>query len=515
VLAVDQVQCPVAPCLKFGGGPEVVRQYFGRPALSSAGALSLSQPSGWIPKPKVDSRRRLGHYERNRRLGISAESPRGRRMERHMSTESAPKDKQIVDQDGCPVLHGFNPLDRDVVHFDPDDWYAAARSEVPLFWEPEQGEWIVVSHNTLEEILPDTEHYSSVGAFQFPPPPPDLADEVPDGLWAMEVGNPGMKDPPEHTRLRRLFAPAFSVKAAVLMTDQIREITDELIDDIIDNGEADLAPEFCNRFPVQVICTIVGAPREDSPQLFAWAMELLEAFSNPTLDEAGLRRIAESQITFEKYITALVEDRRENPREDDFVTKLLTAGADDGTRMMTDREVVGAVIASVFAGSDTTAHSLGLIIRLLLEDRSRWEELLGDRARLDDFREEGLRLGNPVRGSVRFAKEDMEIDGIKVKKGDRLRVHVWGGNYDPDAFPEPREFNPDRANVKKHLTFGRGPHRCPGANLARREIDVALETLLDRLPSLRLVPGHEPELTISQFVPALLTGIVCEWDERS
>jgi cytochrome P450 len=174
------------------------------------------------------------------------------------------------------------------------------------------------------------------------------------------------------------------------------------------------------------------------------------------------------------------------------------------------------VITAVFAGSDTAASCMGQLIHVLLSDnRRRWEELLADASQLDLYVEEGLRICNPVRGTLRRVVNDIEIDGIQLKAGQTVRTHTAAASRDESVFPEPDSYDPSRANVRQHITFGRGPHVCPGSNLAKKEIRTAIETLLTRLPSMRLVPGHGPKFSISQFVPELEGGIVVEWDERS
>jgi len=430
-----------------------------------------------------------------------------------MTDERDAKVGEVAMENGCPVLHGYDPNDFDTVQ-SPWGWLSAARQEVPLFWIPELNEWVVTRHSTLEKIMSDAVNFSS-DAFNVPRPPEEIIDQVPEGRWAMELSNPGLKDPPEHTRIRRLFAPAFSLRQAALLADDMDDFTNELVDGFIDEGEIDLVHAYCTKIPVAMIARIIGAPQEDAPQLFKWAIQFLDAFGDREFSHEEIVELGESQLAWEKYITDLVRDREKNPRgEKDFITKLLTTSV-DGMKL-TEREIVGLVITAVFAGSDTAASCMGQLIHVLLsDDRRRWEELLADTSQLDLYVEEGLRFCNPVRGTLRVVLNDIEIDGIQLKKGQAVRTHTAAATRDESVFPEPNTYDPFRPNVGEHLSFGKGPHVCPGSNLAKREIKTAIETLLKRLPSMRSVPGHKPEFSISQFVPELKRGVVVEWDERS
>jgi cytochrome P450 len=420
--------------------------------------------------------------------------------------------RDVEYHNGCPVLPGFDPLDQATVN-DPSEWLDAARREVPVFYVPEQDEWIITRFETLQELMLNEDGYSMADGFDLPPVPKEIADQEPDGCWAI-AHFAKLEDPPAHTRLRRLYAPAFSLKQAMLKTDEIRALTHSLVDEFIDLGAVDLVPVYCSTMPIRVICNVIGAPQEDAPRLYEWAINVADLFSNP-LGEARVLEVGREVLKLEEYITALVEERRRSPREDDFVTKLLTATLNDDGSGLSDREAVGLLVDLTFAGSDTSASSLGIIVRRLLSEPSLWENLLVNPQLLDAYVEEGLRIGNPIRGALRVTKREVQIGGVTIPKGAKVRAHTWAASFDEREFPDPKKFDPSRPNVSKHITFGRGAHMCPGANLARREITLALETLADRLPSLRLTPGHQLDFDRSQFNPKLLRGLFVEWDERS
>lgn len=426
---------------------------------------------------------------------------------------SSPAGEVTIDRSRaeCPVVHGYDPMDPAVVA-DPGPWLDVARRECPVFFVPERDEWVVTRFADLEQILSDTESYSTVQGLVFPEPPAEIKAEQPDGRWAIR-NFLEMRDPPEHGRVRRLYAPAFSLKQAKRKSEWMSSLTNRLIDEIAGEGEADLVSAYFNRIPVSVICNILGAPEADAPQMYRWMLSVIDLFSNPA-GEGELLRVGREVLALERYVTGLIAERRRSPREDDFLSILLTTPFEDDGSPIGDRLAVGLVIDLIFAGSDTSASAMGLITHRLLSERHLWQQLLEDREQLESYVEEGLRIGNPVRGSWRVTKREVELGGAKIPVGSVVRTHTWSGGFDGGEFPCPHEFRPDRENVRRHITFGRGPNQCPGAFIARTEIKIAIETLLERLPSLELVEGHRLEFTTSLFVPTLLSGVVARWDER-
>jgi cytochrome P450 len=429
-----------------------------------------------------------------------------------MSTSERAVKAEVRHEGRCPVVPGYDPMTQAGVA-DPHPWIDAARKEVPVFYVPEYDEWVITRFAELVEMYQDNESYSMVAGLDFPVPPPEIAAAQPDGRWAI-ASFLERADPPQHSKTRRLYAPAFSLKQAMLKTEWIRELTHRLVDEFIDEGSADLVHVYNNNIPVAVICNVLGVPEADAPQVYRWAVSVIDLFSNP-LEGEELLALGRDVLALENYVTDLVEDRRLHLTEDDFVSKLLTARLDDEGTQIDTRTVVGMICDLIFAGSDTSASALGLIEHRLLGERSLWEGLLADRDSLEAAVEEGLRTCNPARGASRRTTRDVQVGEITIPKGSTVRAHTWAAGFDEREFPDPLSFEVDRPNVRKHITFGRGIHQCPGANIARREIFLGLETLLDRLPSLRLVPGHELTYVPNLMTPTLLGGVVCEWDERS
>jgi cytochrome P450 len=415
--------------------------------------------------------------------------------------------------EGRPVLVGYDPLDPEVFE-NLADWMTAARSLAPVFYVPKYDEWVAARADDCERIVNDPRLFSNVNTVQLPPPPDEVSDEFPRGCFAL-AETLSSYDPPEHTRLRRRIQSAFAHPQAVLKTQEIREIANRLLDPIIGRGTVDLAADWCHQIPVRVMAGVLRIPEEDGAQLHGWAVELLHLLSSPHLPKLERVRLARGQIEFERYVTEVVADRRVNPGDEtDFITKLLTAQGHRGQPPLTERETVVMVQNAIFAGSDTSATSLAEIIHELLSERSRWEYLLENRDCLDAAIEEGLRLRGPVRGSVRTATQDVEIGGAMVPAGAIIRPLMWSANRDEQRFSDPDRFDFHRSDGRKQMAFGDGPHACPGQHLARVELRIGLETILDRLPSIRLTPGHALEIPPHMLQAIVHGGLIVEWDER-
>jgi cytochrome P450 len=388
-----------------------------------------------------------------------------------------------------------------------------ARHEAPVFFVPEHNDWVVTRYEDCLRVLSDTESFSNRD-FGPLPPPPEVADELPHG-YAMAI-NVGRLDPPEHARLRRLIQPAFSRRPAQAQAGRIAAVTHAILDDIIDRGRADLITDYCQLIPGRVMATVLGFPESDAPKLFGWAAELKQLFGNWQLPAEENIRLARGQIEFEKYVQALVDDRRANPGDDaDFVTRLILATTDEGAPRLSDREILSTVTGAIFAGSETPSNALGELLYLLLAERSRWEAVAGDRSLLDKAIDEGLRVRGPARCLRRTAIREVRIGDVTIPAGADVLVHVWSASRDESVFESPGQFDLSRGNMRDHLGFGRGPHFCPGAPLARMEISIAVQTLMDRVPSVRLEPGQVLRCARNEVAPVVLSGLGVSWDERS
>ncbi|PZH18028.1 cytochrome P450 [Streptomyces sp. NTH33] len=292
----------------------------------------------------------------------------------------------------------------------------------------------------------------------------------------------GLLDPPDHTRLRRSVAPAFTAHGVERVRESSRRMLDELVGDLLRGGPpADLTRAVLSPFPIAVICELMGVPPADRHGVHAWTRLIL---SSP--HGADAREQAGEEMG--AYFAELIDARVESTGED--VASLL--GAAVGRREITLREAVGLAVL-LQTGGEAVTHLGGqmfyvLLTRPELAERLRREP--GIRPRAVDELLRWIPHHNAV-GLSRTALEDVEVGGVRMRAGDAVHVSYLAANRDPDVFPDPESIDFSRS-PNPHVAFGSGPHRCPGGRLARLESELLLDALLDRVPGLRLaVPADQ------------------------
>ncbi|MGW7384820.1 cytochrome P450 [Streptomyces sp. NPDC054794] len=289
-------------------------------------------------------------------------------------------------------------------------------------------------------------------------------------------GAVGFLDPPDHTRLRRAVAPAFTAKGVERVRDKARAMLDELVDELVQDGPpADLTGAVLSPFPIAVICELMGVPADDRHAMHSWTQLILSSSHGKKLSEK-----ARNEMT--AYFADLIGRREGSTAED--VASLL--GAAVGRGEVTPQEAVGLAVLLQIGGESVTNNSGQLFYLLLirpdLAQRLRAEPEIRSRG-VDEL----LRY-IPHRSAVglsRIAMEDVEIRGVRIRAGEPVYVSYLAANRDPDVFVDPEMIDFARS-PNPHVAFGFGPHYCPGAQLARLESELLVDTLLDRLPDLRL-----------------------------
>ena len=284
----------------------------------------------------------------------------------------------------------------------------------------------------------------------------------------------------DHSRLRRLVAPAFTPKATDRLRPFMREVVDELVDAVAPSGRCDLAVDVCEPYPIPIICQLLGAPNEDWKRFSLWASDLLRIFNGNLVEDAPL--IMKAQDELDEYVGGLIEERRHRPA-DDLLTALIAA-EEDGERLSHD-ELVMMVEAVIVGGTDTTRNQLGCTVALFTQHPEQWA-LLAERPELAARAvEESMRYLGAIRGTGRYASEDIEYRDVLFPAGTFVFPSFTGANFDPGAFADPRRFDITKdAPAAPQLTFGSGIHYCLGASLARAELQEALPILARRLPGL-------------------------------
>ncbi|WP_328584368.1 cytochrome P450 family protein [Streptomyces sp. NBC_00370] len=352
---------------------------------------------------------------------------------------------------------------------DPYPVYAELRSRGPVHRvrTAASGEfWLVVDHEVGRAALSD----------------PRLSNDIRQSAdWADDGGNSiGLNmvqtDPPQHTRLRQLVAKGFTARRIEALRPRVRKIADELVDGLLERGQADLVEAFALPLPLAVICELLGVPAADRKTFHDWYLTSTD-FTRP--EAAGA---AAGAMT--GYLAELIAAKREEPGED--LLSALARAMDEDEDRLSPEEMLGMAFLLLVAGYETAANLLSSGVLALLRHPGQLAALRADWSLLDNAVEEMLRYEGPVETTAfRYAKENLTLGGTPVARGDSVAVVLAAASRDPRRFAEPDRFDIRRA-AGGHLAFGHGIHRCLGAPLARLEGAVAFRTLLERCPDLAL-----------------------------
>jgi cytochrome P450 len=325
--------------------------------------------------------------------------------------------------------------------------------------------------------------------------------EIAEGAEARPFGPPGFLflDPPDHTRLRKLVSKAFAPKVVKALEADITSLVDALLDRVeAVAGPFNVIADLAHPLPVAVICRLLGVPIEDEPQ-FSHASALLAAALDPVISFTGqapdsVDEMFEAGLWLRDYLRELIARRRSDPGED-LMSGLIHV--EESGDQLTEEEIVATCNLLLIAGHETTVNLIANAILAMLHDPSQWAALSMDPQRVSVVVEETLRYDPPVQLMGRIAADDMTIGEVAVPKGDVMMLLLAAAHRDPSAFERPDEFDPDRANIR-HLGFGKGPHFCLGAPLARLEAAVALSKVTARFPQAQLAgePQYKPNLTL-------------------
>lgn len=287
-------------------------------------------------------------------------------------------------------------------------------------------------------------------------------------------------DPPDHTRLRRLAAPAFRPRLMRDAADPIRDAADRLLDRASRRGAFDLMTDFAGVLPITVISDLLGIPEDDRAR-FAHIGAIVGRSLDGVRSARQAKELHRAGRELADLFTRLAAERRVDPR-DDVLTLLATAEADE---QITADELVSLCGLLLIAGFETTVNLIGNGVSAMLTDRDRWQELVDNAALAPAAVEETLRFDPPVQLTLRIAHEDVELAGRPLKAGALIAPILAAAGRDPDVYRSPGTFDLHRVGEPEHLAFSSGIHYCLGAPLARLEAEVAFTLLSERLPGLR------------------------------
>ncbi len=284
-------------------------------------------------------------------------------------------------------------------------------------------------------------------------------------------------DPPDHTRLRKLVAKAFTARRVAALRPRIEEITEQLLNQMEDESEVDLLDAFAFVLPMQVICELLGVPVEDRNDFRRWSHGALEAGDPDRVRESNQRLI--------EYLMSLIERRRREPGKDDLITALLEAREESDR--LSERELVSMLFLLLVAGHETTVNLIANCVLMLLDHPAQRAALQTDPGRVDTVIEETLRYDGPINmATLRHTVDDIELsDGVTIPRDAPVAVALASANRDGERFDAAETFDADN-DTQGHLAFGHGIHYCVGAPLARLEGQVAIRRLMERFPELSL-----------------------------
>jgi cytochrome P450 len=365
--------------------------------------------------------------------------------------------------------------------------FARMREHDPVICQPgidgETPIWWVTRYDDAEAVLLDDERF--VRDPRLALPPDALPAELPD-FFSFIDSNMLNRDGDDHRRLRRLVSKAFTPRMVEQLRPRIQEIADGLIDGVSSASEMELVSAFAFPLPITVIAELLGVPVADRERFREWS----GAMVSPALAAAEMEQADALLGAFVDYLLALFAERRGKPGED-LVSALVAV--EDGGDTLSEEELCSMVALLIVAGHETTVSLIGNATLALLTHPEQRAAIQRDPSLLPRAVEELIRYDGPVERTLnRWAAEDVELGGQKIRRGETVIVVLGAADRDPERFEDPDTLDLAAQRRVRHLGFGRGRHFCLGAPLARLEAEIALGTLLRRLPGLRLaVPPEE------------------------
>ncbi|WAH37824.1 cytochrome P450 [Alicyclobacillus dauci] len=365
--------------------------------------------------------------------------------------------------------------------------YEMLRTTAPVLAEPGQTPfrsfttWHLTRYDDCLAVLRDNrfihEARKHLDASQFGDPSPNhMSLAKSHRNWML------FRDPPDHTRLRSLVQRAFTPKMVASLRPRIEQTTSFLLDEMADNTDVDLVRTLAYPLPVVIIAELLGVPMQDREQFRDWSNALFQSLdliaNNETWDEAS--RAVEA---LRDYFRQIVQARSIQP-QNDLISGMVRAR--DESESLSEDELLDNCVLMLVAGHETTVNLIGNAVFLMLTHPDQLALLKADATLVPNAIEEVLRLESPIQVTERFVREDVELAGVTMRKGDYVKPWIGSANRDPNKFPNPNRFDITR-EPGRHLSFGQGIHFCLGAPLARLEGTVALQMLFERFPDAELL----------------------------
>ncbi|GCE21599.1 cytochrome P450 family protein [Dictyobacter kobayashii] len=363
----------------------------------------------------------------------------------------------------------------------PFPFYAQLRAEAPVFPvtmpKPiKRRAWLITRYDDVRDTLKDP-RFAKNRRNAMTPEQLKKMPWIPPMFKSLEQNMLDL-DSPDHTRLRALVHKAFTPRLIEQMRDQVQTLTNQLLDAAEPQGGMDLIADFALPLPLTMIGRILGVPAEDNPKFHRWTKAFLATGNN-----TNLLALIPTIMRFMGYLKKLTRERRAHP-QDDLITALVQAK--DGSDQLSEDEVLAMIFLLLVAGHETTVNLIGSGSLTLLEHPDQLEKLRNQPETIKPAIEELLRFVCPVEmATERYAREDITVAGTTIPRGELVLAVIGSANRDPNYFEHPDVLDITREN-NRHLAFGLGAHYCLGAPLSRLEGQIAINTLVQRMPNLRL-----------------------------
>jgi cytochrome P450 len=378
------------------------------------------------------------------------------------------------------VLSLYHLLDPEVLA-NPYPLYHRLRSEDPVHWDPFLHAWVVTRYADVVSVFqrfsadrtPTPEQLSAIGLSTLTP------------LAQLMVRQMLFLDPPAHSRTRGLASRAFTPRRVEVLRSHIQDIADSLLDAVQTHGRLDVIADLGVPLPAIVTEELLGVPTSDRQQLTKWSTDFAEVLGNFQHNPDHAQQVLHTVNEMVEYFQAAVREHRAHPR-DDLISAFVTAEI-DGDRL-TDEEIVANTIVTMVGGQETTTNLIGNGVLTLLRHPDELEMLKADPSLVPSAVEELLRYESPSQHTARLAPDDVELGGKLIRKRQAAIAVMGAANRDPERFPDPDRLDLRRQD-NRHVAFAWASHFCFGAPLARIEGQIAFETLLRRIPNLKLEPG--------------------------
>ena len=395
----------------------------------------------------------------------------------------------------------FNPLSPEVIR-NPYPYYHRLRSRDPVHYSP-LGFYVATRHADVSFVLRDKRFGKDFAGRMIRKFGPEILEEpVYRSMrhWMLQ------QDPPDHTRLRGLVVTAFTARRVEDMRSRIQEIVETMIDRVVHRGHMDLIADFAFPLPVTVICEMLGIPAEDRVMFFSGARTGGRLLDPVPLSRAEIDAANADNLDSAEYFRDLFALRRREPG-DDLTTQLVQA--EEQGNKLTNEELTANIMLLFGAGHETTVNLIGNGLLALHQHPHQLQLLKDNPSLVTNAIEELLRYDSSVQLTGRTALEEIAVGDVKVAKGESVLALLGAANRDPDVYTDPDRLDITRPNVRP-LSFGGGIHFCLGAQLARIEGEIAIATLLRRLPNLRLDDPDSPDWR-QTFVLRGLNRLPASW----